>query len=184
MRLVVDWIFVIGWVAFWSYWIIAAARTRPSRPRRSGASLAIRLVIIIVMVVVVRTGHRHWSTSAQDAYLQIIGLVLFFVGLLLALWARLNIKDNWGFPMSEKKGGELVTSGPYKFIRHPIYSGILLASLGTALGATLYWLMVLAAFAVYFIWSAVEEEKYMASIFPKTYPPYRRASKMFIPFVF
>ncbi len=184
MKFIVYLIFVVGWVVFWGYWIIAAAHTRPSRPHRSGASFAIRLVIIVVLVLIFRISPRHWSTAAQNAYLQIIGLVLFFAGLLLAFWARLNIKDNWGFPMSEKKGGELVTSGPYKFIRHPIYSGILLASLGTALGATLYWLIVLAAFAIYFIWSTVEEEKYMMKTFPKTYPAYRRASKMFIPFVF
>lgn len=183
MKVAVDLIFVVGWIVFWGYWIIAAAHTRPGWPHRSGASFAIRLVIVVVLVLIFRISPQHWDASTQDIYLQVIGLVLFVAGLVLAIWARLNIRDNWGFPMSEKQGGELITSGPYKFIRHPIYSGILLASIGTALGATLYWLIVLASFAIYFIWSAVQEEKYMASTFPKVYLAYKRTSKMFIPFI-
>jgi protein-S-isoprenylcysteine O-methyltransferase Ste14 len=86
-------------------------------------------------------------------------------------------------PMSVKRDPELVTSGPYRFIRHPIYSGILLAVLGSVLANGLYWLIILIAIGVYFIFAAREEENLMNRQFPKTYPPYVAKTKMLIPFI-
>lgn len=79
---------------------------------------------------------------------------------------------------------ELVTSGPYRLIRHPIYSGLLLALLGTAVALSWFWLIVAAAAGIYFIYSATVEERTMAAAFPETYPAYVRSTKMLIPFVF
>lgn len=69
---------------------------------------------------------------------------------------------------------ELVTSGPYKLVRHPIYSGILTAGIGTAV----------AVYGTFFIYSAIAEERYMTGQFPDDYPAYKRSSKMLIPFIF
>jgi protein-S-isoprenylcysteine O-methyltransferase Ste14 len=76
-------------------------------------------------------------------------------------------------PMTLKAEPELVTSGPYRFVRHPIYSGILLATLGTALAISGLWLVVFAVMGVYFVYSARVEERLMASSFPAAYPYYR-----------
>ena len=62
--------------------------------------------------------------------------MLFAVGLGFAIWARRALGHNWGTPMSQKYEPELVTSGPYWMVRHPIYSGILVAGLGTAVALT------------------------------------------------
>lgn len=87
-------------------------------------------------------------------------------------------------PMSEKADPELVTTGPYRSVRHPIYSGIILAMIGTAIAVSLYWLIAVALIGAYFIYSAVMEERHMASVFPDAYPKYKRSTKMMIPFTF
>src|SRR6266550_4245772 len=110
----------------------------------------------------------------HDPWLQVIGLIIFLPGLALAVWARAYLGRNWGMPMTEKANPELVTTGPYSSIRHPIYTGLILAMAGTAVAVSLYWLIVAAALGGYFIYSAVMEERYMAGIFPDTYPRYQQ----------
>jgi protein-S-isoprenylcysteine O-methyltransferase Ste14 len=86
--------------------------------------------------------------------------------------------------MTQKLDPELVTSGPYRLVRHPIYSGILVAGIGTGLALTWIWLVVVALAACYFVYSATVEERYMTERFPDTYPAYKRSTKMLVPFVF
>jgi protein-S-isoprenylcysteine O-methyltransferase Ste14 len=86
--------------------------------------------------------------------------------------------------MTQKVEPELVTSGPYHLVRHPIYSGILVAGIGTAVALSWVWLIAVIVAAIYFIYSATVEERYMASQFPDVYPRYKRSTKMLVPFVF
>ncbi len=72
--------------------------------------------------------------------------------------------------MTQKNEPELVTSGPYGFVRHPIYSGILLGLLGTALATNIYWLIALGIVGVYFVYSATVEERNMTATFPTHLP--------------
>jgi protein-S-isoprenylcysteine O-methyltransferase Ste14 len=85
--------------------------------------------------------------------------------------------------MSQKVDPDLVTTGPYRTIRHPIYSGIILAMVGTAVAVSWYWLIAVALLGAYFVYSAVIEERYMTKLFPNSYPQYKRSTKMLIPFV-
>ena len=123
-----------------------------------------------------RAQHDPWRAS--------LGLVLFAVGLGFAIWARVHIGRNWGTPMSQKDDPELVTSGPYHLVRHPIYSGILIAGVGTAVALSWFWLIAVVLAGIYFVYSATVEERNMAKQFPETYPAYRRSTKMLVPFVF
>jgi protein-S-isoprenylcysteine O-methyltransferase Ste14 len=77
-----------------------------------------------------------------------------------------------------------VTSGPYRLVRHPIYSGILVAGLGTALALSWWWLIAVALAGVYFLYSARIEERFMTDRFPDDYPGYRSSTKMLVPFIF
>jgi len=86
--------------------------------------------------------------------------------------------------MSQKADPELVTTGPYSKIRHPIYSGIILAMIGTTIAVSLYWLVAVALLGAYFAYSAIVEERFMADRFPGSYPEYKRSTNMLIPFIF
>jgi protein-S-isoprenylcysteine O-methyltransferase Ste14 len=86
--------------------------------------------------------------------------------------------------MTQKDEPELVTSGPYHLVRHPIYSGILVAGIGTAVALSFMWLIAVALAAIYFIYSAIVEERYLTEQFPGVYPAYTHSTKMLVPFVF
>jgi protein-S-isoprenylcysteine O-methyltransferase Ste14 len=85
--------------------------------------------------------------------------------------------------MTQKDDPELVTSGPYHLVRHPIYSGILVAGVGTAVALSWTWLIAVVVAGIYFVYSATVEERFMTQQFPDTYPQYRRSTKMLVPFV-
>ena len=85
--------------------------------------------------------------------------------------------------MSEKVDPELVMTGPYSHVRHPIYSGIILAMVGTAIAVSWYWLIAVGVLGSYFFYSAITEEHYMTKLFPNDYPAYKRSTKMLIPFL-
>jgi protein-S-isoprenylcysteine O-methyltransferase Ste14 len=171
---------LVVWVFFWLYWLISAAAAKEgSRSRRIRPP---GLLIVILGVVLLRIfGSR--SLTVHNPILQVVGVILLLSGLGLAVWARVFLGRNWGMPMTQKNEPELVTSGPYHYIRHPIYSGILLAMLGTSLATNIYWLIAFGVMAVYFIYSARVEERLLTASFPTTYPTYRTKTKMLIPFV-
>jgi protein-S-isoprenylcysteine O-methyltransferase Ste14 len=180
---VIELVFGIGWVAFWIYWLVAAFWMKRGRIAWS-RELRVRVLLAVAVLLLLRIGFfRHHGPTA-DPWLVGLGLVLFVLGLGLAVWARVHIGRNWGTPMSQKDEPELVTSGPYRLVRHPIYSGILLASVGTALALSWVWLVVVALAGGYFVYAATVEERYLTEQFPDTYPVYRRTTKMLVPFVF
>ena len=109
--------------------------------------------------------------------LAVIGAVLFVCGIALAVWARLHLGRNWGMPMTQRAEPELITSGPYRFVRHPIYSGLLTAMLGTVLVNNLLGLIVVAAGVAYFYYCGTVEERNLATTFPAVYPEYRSRTK-------
>ena len=86
--------------------------------------------------------------------------------------------------MTQKDEAELVTSGPYHLVRHPIYSGILVAGIGTAVALSWRSLTLVVLVGVYFVYSATVEERYLTERFPDAYPAYRRSTKMLVPFIF
>lgn len=180
---VVDIIIVIGWAVFWIYWIAASIGVKAGRTRWTrfaGVRVTIFLVVLLLLRLRVLKGH----TATQNPWLQGIGLAIFVLGLALAVWARVYLGRNWGMPMSEKANPDLVMSGPYRTIRHPIYSGIILGMVGTTVAVSVYWLIAVVVLGSYFVYSAAMEERYMTRAFPDAYPDYKRSSKMLIPFIF
>ena len=85
--------------------------------------------------------------------------------------------------MTEKADPELVTAGPYAHVRHPIYTGILLAMFGSGIGQSVLWALPLLIAGPYFVYSARREERQMAVQFPLQYPQYKRRTRMLIPFI-
>ena len=179
----VELVFAVAWAAFWLYWILAAFSTKRGHISWS-RELRIRVVIVAVAILFVRLGAFRRYAVDTDPWRAGIGLALFALGLGFAIWARVQIGRNWGTPMTQKDEPELVTSGPYRLVRHPIYSGILVAGIGTAVALSWLGLTAVVLAGIYFLYSATVEERYLAERFPDSYPPYKRSTKMLVPFVF
>jgi protein-S-isoprenylcysteine O-methyltransferase Ste14 len=179
----VELVFAVGWAVFWLYWITAALSMKRGRIPWS-RELRIRVVIVVAAVIAARLGAFRGHHVNTDPWRAGIGLVLFAAGLLFAIWARLHLGRNWGTPMTQKDEPELVTSGPYRLVRHPIYSGILVAGIGTAVGLSWWWLGAFGLAGIYFIYSATVEERFMTERFPDSYPGYKRSTRMLVPFLF
>ena len=180
----VELVFAVGWAAFWLYWLAAAFSMKRGRVPWS-RELRIRAVFAVVVILLLRLGAFRGHGLDTDPWRAAIGLVFFALGLGFAIWARVHIGRNWGTPMTQKDEPELVTSGPYRLVRHPIYSGILVAGVGTALGLGLswLWLTVVVLAGIYFVYSATVEERYLTEQFPDTYPAYQRSTKRLLPFI-
>jgi protein-S-isoprenylcysteine O-methyltransferase Ste14 len=179
----VDLVIVVTWVVFWLYWLLAARSVKSSQSQRTGL-LGSRVAVAAVTVLLARALAFRSHPVQRNPVLTAVGLAVFFLGLAIAVWARLHIGSNWGTPMARKDEPDLVTSGPYRWVRHPIYSGLILAVTGIALAVSLWGLIAVALLAGFFVYSATREEAYLTELFPDSYPVYRRSTKMLIPFIF
>ena len=177
------------WVVFLVYWLVAALFTKrlDRGTIRSGMSIRLGLfAVIAVAIALVRRSPEFRAlqlTELRSVPLAISGAVIATAGAILAFAARAAIGRYWGPPATRRTDTELVTSGPYAIVRHPIYSGILLMMIGTALALIPTWWLVAAAAGIYFFISARAEERFMAERFPQAYPAYRAHTKMLIPFL-
>jgi protein-S-isoprenylcysteine O-methyltransferase Ste14 len=178
----------IGFALAWAVWAVGAKRSlnrgQVWRP------WAVRLVLIVLIAAILHQRvwraemgrvNRMFTSRSWEA--GSIGLLLVAAGLGLAIWARVHIGRNWGLPMSRKADPELVVSGPYAVIRHPIYAGVLLAQLGSAIGVTMFWALPFILFGAYFVRCARREEALLRAQFPGTYAAYARRTWMLVPFV-
>jgi protein-S-isoprenylcysteine O-methyltransferase Ste14 len=178
------------WLAFAAYWGISAL----SAKRNLGITpwwrqSLLRGGIVVLIIAAIHSTGAGRALRAMSVYqlhsivLGAIGAMLVLLGVGLAVYARVYLGRNWGMPMSRKEEPELVTNGPYAFVRHPIYTGIMLAILGTAIAVSVFWALMLIVFAPYFVYSARREEELMCEQFPAQYQEYMRRTKMIVPFV-
>ncbi|HMF27698.1 MAG TPA: isoprenylcysteine carboxylmethyltransferase family protein [Candidatus Cybelea sp.] len=179
------------WLIFIVVWVVAAFSAKKnvgvrSWSREAGLRFIIfALVLMLLRIPILRNAVQHGRAHllTVDPRLALLGLILCALGVALAIWARVYLGSNWGLPMSHKAQPELVTTGPYAFVRHPIYSGLLLAILGSALAESYVWLIPLVVAGGYFLYSARAEERLMTETFPDQYPVYQKHTKMLVPFI-
>jgi protein-S-isoprenylcysteine O-methyltransferase Ste14 len=179
------------WLLFVVYWAVAAVGAKRDASRRLWrGGIGLRLVLILTIAVVVRSpalreflAETQRSTSHSDVF-GWTGVALCVIGFGLAVCARWYLGSNWGMPMSRKEQPELVTSGPYAYIRHPIYTGLILAMLGSAIGVNIFWAVMLVPVGAYFIYSARREEAIMLELFTVQYTAYRARTGMLAPRLF
>ena len=105
------------------------------------------------------------------------------LGIGLAILARAYLDQNWGTDTADRQQAELLTTGPYALVRHPLYGGLLFAMLGSAIGQSLLWLLPLIVYGPYFVRGARREEELLIEKFPDRYPAYMKRTKMLLPFV-
>jgi protein-S-isoprenylcysteine O-methyltransferase Ste14 len=174
----------ICWLVFIAVWLAAALQTRTTMRSFSPSARIVRLLLFVSVLVAMRYGDRiqmpdlgRLGTALADA-----GAAVCIAGLAFAIWARVTLGRNWGMPMTLRETPELVTSGPYRFVRHPIYTGLAAMFIGTALVYPLAGFAGIAMIA-YMVFSARREERDMEARFPDAYPEYKRRSKMLVPFL-
>jgi protein-S-isoprenylcysteine O-methyltransferase Ste14 len=178
------------WLLWVLYWLLAARSVKPVRRREALSSRLAFVVPALLGALLLLTGH-HWPGWLQDRWLgggwtrYWIAVVLVGAGLSFSVWARRTLGGNWSGTVTVKIDHELVQTGPYRRIRHPIYTGILLAVLGSGLAAgRLYGLVAFVIIALALAWKLRVEERWMAAEFGERYDHYRRSSWALIPFVY
>jgi protein-S-isoprenylcysteine O-methyltransferase Ste14 len=185
---------VILLLIFYVYWAISAGGEKkdvPGKGSRSGWVLSrVGLGLIFVLLIVFKRQElfQFWNFACglsffRSGAVRITGVVLTALGLAFAVWARLHLGRNWSARPTMKVGHELVTTGPYRIVRLPIYTGLLTAWLGFGLVNCLVSMSVFLVFALAFIWRVRVEEVYMMELFPDQYPTYRVSTKALIPTV-
>ena len=150
------------WLVFMVVWFTAALTTKP-REKSVKGRWRLPFGLIILAAIFLFNGRINHSWLAlpllpNASWLVLPGLVLTLAGMALAFWARIYLGRNWGPPATMRVGHELVTSGPYAYIRHPIYWGMGVALLGTALAIGNVLVLLIAVVAILRFWWAARAE--------------------------
>ncbi len=181
---------VLGcWVTFALYWLVSAFRVKATEERQSLLSkLAHRLPVGFGWWLLAYPGlppPMNLLLVPNAGWLRLLGAAACVYGLLFTIWARRTLAGNWSSDVTFKQGHELIKTGPYRFVRHPIYTGLLMMSFGTAIevGRLHCWLS-LPISAIGFWIKLKQEERLMLRHFPGEYPAYQKQVKALVPFVF
>lgn len=175
---------VIGvcWLAFFVAWFIAVLiYGGGGRRQTTPGSLGLRLMMLAAAYLSVRYGDSIRPFGNLTNGLAAAGAILCVAGLQFAIWARVSLGRSWGMPMAQHDNPELVTSGPYALVRHPIYTALAAMLLGTALVFPVAALPCVFTIA-YMVFAARREERDMEQRFP-TYAEYKQRSKFIVPFL-
>jgi protein-S-isoprenylcysteine O-methyltransferase Ste14 len=176
------------WIIWGLYWLISAAGTKHTERRESLSSRLTHVVPLTVGGVLIGWNRAPWGWLQQHlwsgaALPYVVGLAMVCAGLAFAVWARVHLGRNWSGAVTVKEGHELIRSGPYALVRHPIYTGLLAAVLGTAIAsanvsATLGFAIITASI----LRKLHREEVFMDETFPGEYERYRQEVPTLIPF--
>jgi protein-S-isoprenylcysteine O-methyltransferase Ste14 len=166
------------WALIWLVTAMWSARSVAREPFRN------RLLVVALMVI---GFFPLLGRSRQPAVLAprfVIGLALTILGLGFAVWARVHLGRFWSGTVTLKENHELVRSGPYAFVRHPIYTGLLTAAAGTALARGTFAAWLALGLIGVACWLKIRaEENLLTNHFGDTYREYRRQVAALIPFV-
>jgi protein-S-isoprenylcysteine O-methyltransferase Ste14 len=180
---------VVCWISWALIWIGTAIIFRPEKrdssspqPRRRPRQLGFRLLVAGCIILAIRT--HHVGRTPLGHGIGWVGVVFSVVGIGVATWARVCLGRSWGMPMTVRAKPRLVRDGPYRFVRHPIYSGLLVALIGSAIATGSGFLPAAIGSGTYFVLSLRVEEADMAASFPDEYPEYSKHTKRLIPFVY
>jgi len=177
------------WVVFWVYWTVSARRLHAPRRKASLAFTILNTGLLYAGFVLVLVGRQVIGPLAirftsEAAYSYIAGTALVVAGVALAIWSRRVLGSNWSGAVRITEGQHLVRTGPYAFVRNPIYSGIALAMFGTALVAGTIGGLLGFALVVASLWQKGRmEERFLLAEFGGEYAAYQREVKFLIPFI-
>jgi protein-S-isoprenylcysteine O-methyltransferase Ste14 len=177
------------WLVFVAIWVIAAVSTKRTVYRETHARRLRYWVLLVLAYFLLLDGRRlpyplSLRVVPDAAPIAWAAALLCVGGLAFALWARGALGRNWSGVVTLKEGHELVEHGPYRFVRHPIYTGMLAMFFSTALivghlGGLIGTILMFASFWI----KLRDEEKVMLQQFPRQYAAYQRRAKRIVPFV-
>jgi protein-S-isoprenylcysteine O-methyltransferase Ste14 len=177
------------WLVFVAVWMLSAVSTKRTVYRESGAQRLRYWILLVIACFLQFYGRRlpyplNMRILPQVASTAWAAAAVCAIGLAFAVWARVTLGRNWSGVVTLKEGHELVERGPYRFVRHPIYTGILTMFFATALsqGHLSGVVGALLMFASFWI-KLGDEEKLMLQQFSERYRAYQQRVKRIIPFV-
>jgi protein-S-isoprenylcysteine O-methyltransferase Ste14 len=195
--IIYDSIILLSWTAFLLVWGVTAFFVK--RDLRGGGYAAawqrywlLRLAVTVLIVILATRLTRRASSSGVVFFRALFtpppalgwaAAALTAIGIGFAVWARVYLGRNWSPRPAVKEHHELVTTGPYAYVRHPIYSGIMLAAFGTALTSSIFGIGMFIFISITFALRMNKEEKIMLELFPEQYPEYQKHTKRLVPFV-
>ena len=179
---------IIGcWLAFIGYWLVSAFTVKANAERRSFVSMLwYRVPLIIGGIMVGTFGWRYPMSlrlTPDSEATRYAGAYVCVAGLAIAIWARWTLGSNWSSDVAFKQDHQLVKRGPYRLVRHPIYTGVLLmcSAPGIQFGRLHFWLCFIII-GVGLLIKLKQEESIMLKHFPE-YSDYRKQVKALVPFV-
>jgi protein-S-isoprenylcysteine O-methyltransferase Ste14 len=179
------------WAAWALYWWLTSMNVKTTERREPMLSrwahlgpMAIAAWLLLAPNLALPGLASRFLAEADAPVAFAIGATLTAAGLLFAVWARRHIGRNWSATVTLKEGHELVTSGPYALVRHPIYTGLLLAFAGSALAIGEWRGIVATVIAFAALWRKLRlEERWMRERFGPAYASYSRRVKALVPFI-
>ena len=175
------------WMTFAIAWIVARLATKETLEKADIGSRLLYGIPVVLGFYLLFGGMRSlawlsYQIIPANKLFDGLGVVTTAAGIALAIWARFHIGQNWSGTPTVKVGHELIRTGPYAWVRHPIYSGLLLAALGTAIGkAQLRGFVGLVIIAVGLWIKTRIEERFMSKTFGSEYDEYRRSTGALVP---
>ncbi|HYL70228.1 MAG TPA: isoprenylcysteine carboxylmethyltransferase family protein, partial [Candidatus Dormibacteraeota bacterium] len=176
------------WLAWLVYWLGSAVATKTTQRRESRGSRLAHVVPLLIGAALLGWPSLPWAWIELRLWPRaplpyFAGLVLVYAGLAFAVWARMHLGRNWSGTVTVKEDHELIRSGPYALVRHPLYPGLLIAVLGTALASgTLRAALAFAIITAALLRKLRIEEAFMGATFPEECPRYRAAVPPLLPF--
>ncbi len=180
-------LYLDAWLVALVVWIIAALFVKRAERSEPLGSRLIQLGWAVVATVLLSFRRLPWAplnvrVIPRSFVLGNLGLLMTVGGIAFAIWARFYIGRNWSGRVTIKKDHELIRSGPYAIVRHPIYAGFLVALAGTTIAiGEIRAVLALAIIAIGLHFKARTEEKFMREQFGEEYARYERAVKSLIP---
>ncbi len=177
-----------SWLIWLLYWVVAARGSKAVRQREGSltrVAFLAQLVLTAMLLAPLRWSGWLWTQLIGGGWTRYwIAVALVCIGLVLSIWARRSLGGNWSGSVTVKEGHELVQGGPYRLIRHPIYTGMLLMILGTGLAAGRVHGLLAFPVALSALWlKSRVEERWMGAEFGERYAAYRKKSWALIPFL-
>lgn len=179
----------IPWGVLIVFWLVAACFASRAVKRQSGRGRALTIVagalpFFLLFTHATRWGPLGWRVIPASPFVLLAGVALTYAGVALAIWARVVLGKQWSGTVTIKEGHRLIRNGPYSVVRHPIYSGLILAVLGTALEVgELRGLVALAMILAVWLIKLRVEERFMVEQFGREYEDYRRHTWALVPFI-